>query len=77
VRECIAEKEVQITLMKSFLLQHLTGPGVVQRLKGRDISSLTSQPEVYDSAMSMLYWGIEIGRKLAVDEAQALKAIHE
>lgn len=77
VRELIEEKKVQVLLMKHYLTQQLMGKQILDKVTPGDFFSLAKVPEIFDLPMSMLFWGVEIGRQLEREQAAALQSTGE
>lgn len=74
VRECVASDKVQRFLFAHFLMSQLVAIKVLDKIDPGNLAAFASSPEIFDLPMAMLYWGIEIGRRLEREQAAALKA---
>lgn len=78
-REIIADKDVAGLLFARWMIDMLQSESILKALRGNRPADfcdlLREHPGIYENFLSFLYWGVEIGRTLAREQAEALEAI--
>lgn len=86
VEETLRSKEVSAHLLCGLLVSNLSSKGVGESLanspRGPEGSESISKAilqnfEAFKPQMEFLYWGIQIGRKLALQEVETLNGLEE
>lgn len=62
-----------VRIFKAFAIQTVSGINLLDRTKAGDMTGLAQSPELNELPMSMLYWGVQIGRQMQREEAEALR----
>ena len=85
VREVVKSEKVQERLMIGLVLGSLSGKELAESMKSQNLKTLNGEKMdmsqiilknivAFDTPLALLYWGIQIGRKMERESAAALSA---
>lgn len=82
VREIVTSREIQTALMINLVMTGLCGPDVAKAMKedmSHGVSDLTGpimkNIHVFETPFAMLYWGIQMGRRIERESAEAMQKL--
>ena len=84
VREVVKRDKLGMKLILGLLMGSFLGKGIGESLeKAKEGEKMNLAPVIiknlpaFDTPLSMLYWGIQIGRQLERQQAEALKGLEQ
>jgi hypothetical protein len=76
VREVLKSEKVCAEIAKNWFVGALQSGEILKGFRGGPagmMSDISGEPRVYSEAMNFLYWGIQVGRALERESAEALR----